>query len=249
MAKKVYIDPSCPINVTLASDPSNPIYVSNIWKDFDTKTYCEIDGTWEKTGVEVIIIIAIDEQTLEPMISYYNLLDGTPRTWTASQLVKCDGSLIESDNIPFCDNWEQFIRWFVKEDGQPTWVVFDTKLDGTSHTASGSETQWECPATQVDEVITITGTETFVWTWAPQTLTSPANTKYAIGQVLSGSIVLTVDGSNPVEWTNGYIEANKFILETEEEINNFIAIWSAMTGNTATVYITYYDWVIDTGWF
>lgn len=38
-----------------------------------------------------------------------------------------------------CDGTTNFLRWIVKENGEPTGTSYDTTLTGATYTASGAE--------------------------------------------------------------------------------------------------------------
>ena len=58
------------------------------------------------------------------------MISGSPYTGNpATDLVTCPDNDTESDAQEMCDGTTTFIRWFVKQNGEPTGVVFDTTLN------------------------------------------------------------------------------------------------------------------------
>lgn len=213
------------------------------WKEWqcnqwgkDPEVLCLTNDLWET----VIRWYVIFDTSTDPVTTAFFDFWWTELVWYTPR--DCDTDL-ESDWEEFCDNWTPFIRRFVKENGEPTWDTFDTTLTWATYVASGSEIKWSC-----ENEVSIIWTETLTADASVQVLSPPTWAVYAIGQILNGSIVFTVDWSTPVEWTVWYIEACKFILEFAEEIVNFKAIASAETNSSSVYYITYYNWIVDTWW-
>ena len=114
--------------------------------DYEKAIRCD-----DTTGNQILIITQINTETGVPSTTYWDMVSGVPYTgnpWT--DLVSCPDNDTESDAQEMCDGTTTFIRWFVKENWEPTGVVFDTALDGSAYTASGAEIVWACPVIVAD---------------------------------------------------------------------------------------------------
>ena len=105
-------------------------------RKFTHRIATEVNATTgDPTGEE--IIIQIDAEVTPPAVNYYKLSDQT--VWTGDPLTELSAGsssskTIESDPEIFTDaNGINFLRWYVKEEGQIT-SSFDTDLDGTAFT-------------------------------------------------------------------------------------------------------------------
>jgi hypothetical protein len=99
------------------------------------------------TGEE--ILFQWDVATNPPtLVSATNLATGAAFTGDATTLVSCGGSGLESDAELFCDSGVEFLRWFVKKDGVPTGVKYDTDLSGVTYvvTDAAAVTLGSCTA-------------------------------------------------------------------------------------------------------
>lgn len=163
-------------------------------------------------------------------------------TWDPATLEKCDDVEREAELVPICingtENWYAIIPF-------ENWVHLDpiafkdNKLVTIPEPANRSTEHCEVK-------VNIISWERIAGAW-PLTFAKPTWSCYAIWQVIEWTVIMTVDWSVPVEWANWYHEGCKFILESCEEILAFSAIWSATY--PPKIYITYYDWVVNTGWF
>lgn len=99
------------------------------------------------TGEE--ILFQWDVNTNPPtLLSATNLATGAAFTGDPNTLESCGGSGLESDGELFCDSGVEFLRWFVKKNGEPTGVTFDTDLLGATYvvTDAAAVTKGSCIA-------------------------------------------------------------------------------------------------------
>ena len=101
-------------------------------KRCDPVTGAEVLFQWDVTVSPPVLLSATDLTTGAPWA-------GDPKTLTT-----CGGSGLESDPEVFCDGTNTFYRWFVKKDGVPTGVTFDTTLTGIDYVPLGPVTPGVC---------------------------------------------------------------------------------------------------------
>lgn len=110
-------------------------------KEFDNSILCDKD-----TGAKVVVVTGYDANGV-PASTAYNL-DGTPYAGALTDLESCAGSGEESDPETMCDNGTTvFVRWYVKKDGEPTGVFFDTDMTGAPYVPVGPIALGDCGAT------------------------------------------------------------------------------------------------------
>lgn len=101
-------------------------------KRCDPDTGAEILFMWDVTVVPPALLSATD------------LTTGAPYAGDGTELVSCGGAGYESDPQIFCDGTNNFLRWFVKKDGKPTGVTYDTDLSGVDYVPVGPVAPGEC---------------------------------------------------------------------------------------------------------
>ena len=115
--------------------------------DFEAETFCEIDSTTkEKTGVKVLMVVAIEEDGT-PSSNQYDLSTLAPYTPAANtELVICDeDSDTDIEAKEMCDNDSTaFLRWFESKDGVLTGNTIDTDLDGNPYVVTGTVSFGKC---------------------------------------------------------------------------------------------------------
>lgn len=130
----------CPIEVvTVAAAAQGPLPPP---ADYEKTVMCD-----PATGARVLVITDLSVPTA-PVVSYWSLSAGAPFTGVTTGLVQCSSAAVsvESDQRPMCDNGQDFLRWYVKENGQPTGQFYDTLLDGSLYVA-GAPTPGACVIT------------------------------------------------------------------------------------------------------
>ena len=83
--------------------------------EFDQSILCD------DTGAQVIVVVSYDNAGI-PTAAFYNL-DSSPYTGDTSTLRQCSTSL-ESDGMEWCFNGVNLTQWVVKDNGEPTGVVY-----------------------------------------------------------------------------------------------------------------------------
>ncbi len=113
--------------------------------DHEMQIFCVEDANGDATGVRVMTISHVDPVTKEPSIKRYNMADMSEWTGDPATLANCGtDDQLESDPVFMCDGGTTFIRWVLKEKGQPTGDTYDTTLAGAAYTASGNEVPHAC---------------------------------------------------------------------------------------------------------
>ena len=113
--------------------------------DHESHILCVRDAAGDATGVQVMAITTVDPITKVPKVVRYNLADMSVWTGDLATLGICGtDQQVESDPAYFCDGTTTFIRWVVKEKGQPTGVVYDTDLAGAPYTPVGTPAPGSC---------------------------------------------------------------------------------------------------------
>lgn len=67
---------------------------------------------------------------------------------TGYEPTTCQGKNLESDPKIMCDDGVEFLRRFVKENGEPNGDYFDTDLSNAAYTPTGTVTRWPCNTCQ-----------------------------------------------------------------------------------------------------
>lgn len=104
--------------------------------EFDTFTLCDPND-----GRPIIVVVSYSTVGVPTATAYE--ATGVPYAGVITSLVSCSTSL-ESDAELMCDDAGSFIRWYVKNNGQPTGVTFDTDLTGAPYVPSGPVTLGPC---------------------------------------------------------------------------------------------------------
>ena len=114
-------------------------------------TVTEFDHTLLCAPGNVIVISVVSySATGVPTISYYNL-DGTP--YVGPQPTRCSDTL-ESDAQLICvSGTSELLQWIVKDNGQPTGVVYYTDLTGAIVPAPGAGTFTFGPCSQTNDQV------------------------------------------------------------------------------------------------
>lgn len=107
-----------------------------------------------------IVIGVFDEETT---ILVYQNPDGTP--YTGPTPVKCDDKELESDPIDYCANGVAYTKWVVKDNGEPTGVVFwtdetDAIVPAPTDAVKGDCEVCECVGEDFFTTVTADGTTT-----------------------------------------------------------------------------------------
>jgi len=113
--------------------------------DHESHIFCVRDANGDATGVQVMAITTVDPITKLPAVVRYNLADMSVWTGDPATLGICGtDQQVESDPTYFCDGAVTFVRWVVKEKGQPTGVTYDTDLAGAPYTPVGTPVPGGC---------------------------------------------------------------------------------------------------------
>ena len=101
-------------------------------KDFEQVYKCD-----PVTGNTILIRTVLNHDTNLFVTTYYDLVLGVDWVGNPADLTECTSNTLESDNIKLCDDNGEFYRWFVKDNGEPTGVSFDTDLSGAAYVPVG----------------------------------------------------------------------------------------------------------------
>lgn len=108
-----------------------PVCIQNE-KDFEQVYKCD-----PVTGNTILIRTVLNHDTNLFVTTYYDLVLGVDWVGNPADLTECTSNTLESDNIKLCDDNGEFYRWFVKDNGEPTGVSFDTDLSGAAYVPVG----------------------------------------------------------------------------------------------------------------
>lgn len=113
--------------------------------DHEMQIFCEVDANGDATGVRVMSISYVDPVSKDPSVVRYNMADMSEWTGDPTTLTTCgtDGQ-VESDAVAMCDEGVEFLRWIVKEKGEPTGESYDTDLAGNPYTPSANAVARSC---------------------------------------------------------------------------------------------------------
>lgn len=106
--------------------------------EFDHSFFCD-----PATGNKVLVTTTYSA-TGVPTVAGYDFPALSPYAGSLAGLAPCPGAGVESDPLVMCDAGVTFIRWVVKNDGQPTGVVYDTDLAGVPYGASPTAVVGSC---------------------------------------------------------------------------------------------------------
>lgn len=158
--------------------------------DHESHILCEVDANGDATGVRVMTITTVDPITKLPTVTRYDLATLAVWTGNANNLIVCGvDQQLESDAVAMCDNGVNFIRWTVKEKGQPTGTVYDTDLLGATYTVVGTPVIGTC-------------SDQIVFDYEPACFKDPSNID---NLKVSGSIKYTTNKSTGIT-TISYID-------------------------------------------
>lgn len=125
------IEGACPL-------PDKPNITTTILQVLDNK------GKPVSPEQKVIVVTSIGSNGV-PTNTYYDLVTGSIWTGNPSKnLGIMPDTDSESDYIEMCDNGITFLRWIVKENSEPTGVIFDTSLTGVVYVPTGTPTLGAC---------------------------------------------------------------------------------------------------------
>ncbi len=95
------------------------------------KDFAEVYKCDANTGNTILIRTVLDHDTSAFVTTYFDLVLGA--TWAgnpATDLTECQSNALESDQIIGCDGGVAVTQWIVKDNGQPTGVVYYTDVTG-----------------------------------------------------------------------------------------------------------------------
>jgi hypothetical protein len=131
-------------SVTAVDAPSSQVVITGSTKPLAVciegeKDFAEVYKCDSTTSNTIMIRTVLDHDTNTYTTSYFDLVLGA--AWSgnpATDLVECSGSTLESDQTKLCDDNGEFLRWYVKDNGQPTGVSYDTDMAGAPYTVVGT---------------------------------------------------------------------------------------------------------------
>lgn len=113
--------------------------------DHESHMFCVVDAAGDATGQRVMAITTIDPISKIPSVKYYDVATAALWGGDVTTLTTCGtDQQVESDPTYLCDNGTTFIRWVVKEKGEPTGVVYDTDLVGAPYVVTGTPISGDC---------------------------------------------------------------------------------------------------------
>jgi hypothetical protein len=136
----------CPQKVYVVNQPAAESAI-----DREMQILCAPDGT----RVVIQNVTPADAPLgTAPTFETWNL-DGSVWLGAIGTLVACNGSKLESDPQIMCDAGVTFLRHFVKSEGEPTGVKFDTTLAGVPYVVTDESlvSVGECPRTAARTLI------------------------------------------------------------------------------------------------
>lgn len=105
--------------------------------EFDHSIVCEVDNNGIPTGVKLAVIVSYTSTGI-PTFTYWDLSTGIEHDLNGNSIAQCnDGTDIELEKTDMCDSGNDFIRWYVLENGEPNGVYYDTDLTGLTYTPAG----------------------------------------------------------------------------------------------------------------
>lgn len=102
-------------------------------KDFEQVYKCDL-----VTGNTILIRTVLNHDTNLFVTTYYDLVLGVDWVGNPADLTECTSNTLESDKVKLCDDNGEFYRWFVKDNGEPTGVSYDTDLSGAPYVPVGA---------------------------------------------------------------------------------------------------------------
>lgn len=131
-------------SVPALDTPSSQVVITGSTKPLPVciegdKDFAEVYKCDSTTGNTILIRTVLDQDTNTYTTSYFDLVLGA--VWTgspATDLVECSGTTLESDQTKLCDDNGEFLRWYVKDNGEPTGVSYDTDMSGAPYTVVGT---------------------------------------------------------------------------------------------------------------
>lgn len=213
--------------------------------EFDKSIWCEVDTNGEITWVKVQIITTYSV-TGEPTNAYYNLV--TWAVWTGdpeTELVQCPSisNDIESDKVAMCDNDATpdpvtFFRWYVKDNGEPTGVYFDTDKQWQVYVpVSTDPTAGYC---RLDNPFVLDSYNETVANWNTATYTTPWDANnVTIWQVGNTPILVTITFNKPVAWNNTIVIPMNWVVNYDAPawLSITSVVFQNTTGNTVWRYV------------
>lgn len=102
-------------------------------KDFELS--CGIDPI---TGHQIQTAYKIVAGNFE-VINRWDTVTGQSWGGDPTTLESCGGTKLESDEVVMCDSGVTFLRWFIKKEGEPTGVTYDTDINGSPYTVTDEQ--------------------------------------------------------------------------------------------------------------
>ena len=90
----------------------------------------------DKTTQHKVAVISDLTDPAAPVVTFWDLNTGAPWAGDIDDLEACSGATLESDPVEMCDAGVEFLRWIVKDNGEPTGQKFDTDLTGAPYTVT-----------------------------------------------------------------------------------------------------------------
>ena len=109
-------------------------------KDFEQVYKCDA-----VTGNTILIRTVLDQDANVYVTTYYDLVVGADWAGNPADLTECTSNTLESDKVKLCDDNGEFYRWFVKDNGEPTGVSYDTDLSGAPYVPVGAVVECSDP--------------------------------------------------------------------------------------------------------
>jgi hypothetical protein len=119
------------------------------------KDFAEVYKCDANTGNTILIRTVLDHDTNTYVTTYYDLVVGADWAGSpATDLTECTSNALESDQVIGCDGGVQVVQWIVKDNGEPTGVVYYTDISGAIVTPV-AWTPGECPVAEVTRTVDV----------------------------------------------------------------------------------------------
>lgn len=186
-------------------------------KDFEQVYKCDL-----VTGNTILIRTVLNHDTNLFVTTYYDLVLGVDWVGNPADLTECTSNTLESDKVKLCDDNGEFYRWFVKDNGEPTGVSYDTDLSGAPYVPVGAVVECSDPTITllpVCDVLTATVGGTIPYTLT----TNDVAIAYTPSVVLTGDTALFYwtdfgDGYNDV----GNAPSHTYTADGSYEIKSYV---------------------------
>ena len=229
----VDIQECCNNTVELSRGDSctNPLFVKNCSPDIEKTILCDVGG--DKILVEISYVDGVRQPIVYWNINTNSAYTGNP----ATDLVVCPDIELESDGLPYCltSTNETVIGYTVKQNGEPTGVVYWTNIEGATipAPATGTYTFGACTINQIrtflaDDLLSVDDV-------TQVTLTPPTGANLAEIQPQGIDLRYSFNG-----FTNGGKVISNFTRLELESLSEIVNVSFLSLTGTGNVHIDYF---------